>query len=103
MSATPTARPRRKTNMGRKRAEPQPGTPGHILSAIIAEKAGKATLDELADRADMPRAKLSEILSGKTTNPGILTVGRILAAVGADFGTYHRASKKFTQEGTNPS
>ncbi len=90
--------------MGRKAANPPPkGSPGDILRALIAERAPTATHAEIASKADITPAKLSDILTGKTENPGILTVGRILAAIGADFCRYHKAAKKITAEDDIPA
>ncbi len=54
-----------------------------IAEALSAELARQGvSLNELAKRAGMRPASAHDVLSGTTANPGILTVGKLLAALG---------------------
>lgn len=95
MSATVRVR-----RMGRKAATPPPpGSPGEVLRVLIQARAPERSHAAIARDAGITPAKLSDILTGKTESPGILTVGRILAAVNATFCDYHKAAKKIAESG----
>jgi transcriptional regulator with XRE-family HTH domain len=54
-----------------------------IAEALTAAVAGQAvSVYSLAKRTGMSAGRIHAILDGKTPNPGIVTVGRLLAALG---------------------
>lgn len=84
--------------MGRKAASPPPkGSPGRVIRLLIEERAPDRSHASIAKDAGLTPAKLSDILTGKTESPGILTVQRVLDAIGANFCTYHKAARKIAE------
>ena len=54
-----------------------------ISEALSAEqKRQGVSVYELAKRSEMSAGRVHGILTGATPNPGVLTVGRLLAAMG---------------------
>jgi transcriptional regulator with XRE-family HTH domain len=102
MTSMVRAKQKAKPKMGRKAASAPPhGSPGQILRILIKERAGERTHAQIAKAADLTPAKLSDILTGKAKSPGILTVQRILDALGANFCHYHKVAKKITESGND--
>lgn len=54
---------------------------GPRLRALIAARG--LSVSEAARRAGMPQPNLARLLAGDRPNPGVLTVGRVLAAIAA--------------------
>lgn len=54
-----------------------------LSEALSAERVRQGvSVNDLAKRADVPYSRAHGVLSGKTPNPGILTVTKIVAALG---------------------
>lgn len=78
--------------MGRKAAnKPDGHTPAAKLRALIEARAKGRPHYEIARSAGLATSKISQILTGQIKNPGVLTIAKILGAIGADFCDYERA------------
>lgn len=65
--------------------------PMTLSEALTAERERQnLTPYELAKRCGMSAARLTDILTGATANPGLLTVCRVLAALGRDLKWLHK-------------
>lgn len=61
-----------------------------LAETLDAERQAQAlSLNELARRAALSPGRVHAILTGGTPNPGILTVLRVLAALGRDLRWLH--------------
>lgn len=82
--------------MGRKAATPPPkGSPGERIRKLMESlpESRQLSVNEVAARASLSPSRLSDILNGKSLNPGVQTVERILMALGKTFCDYHKAGK----------
>lgn len=70
------------------------------LSQILDAERGRQglTVYRLAKDAGMSPGRLSAILDSTTPNPGILTVGKVLAALGKSFTWLDRQQIEFMPE-----
>lgn len=76
--------------MARKKTAPEKTT-AEKLRAVLDSKRPGWTESEVADWAGVPRNAIWRITSGTVKNPGVNTIRKILAAVGADLCDFEKA------------
>lgn len=65
-----------------------------IAEALTAELARQGvTVYKLAKASEMPASRVHDILNGVTGNPGVLTLQRLLAALGKSLAWLERQTK----------
>lgn len=80
--------------MGRKAAtQPAPGSPGYRLRKLLDSlpESKRPSVNELADAAGLSPSRMSDLLNGKSLNPGITVVEKVLIRLGKTFCDYHKA------------
>lgn len=82
------------------RRTPPPNSPGARLRALIdAIPAETRPSDrEIGRRAGLSRNTVYFVVSGRVPNPGVVTVGRILDAIGKTFADYDAVAEIEAEE-----
>lgn len=82
--------------MGRKAATPPPtGSPGFRLRKLLDSlpEGKRPSVNDLAEAAGITASRMSDLLNGKSMNPGIAVVEKVLIKLGKTFCDYHKAGK----------